>query len=82
MDHRLTGLGFPPEERPFTPHLTLGRARGRGGRIESAAGLLRELAGLAAFAGPAFSGRRVALIESTLTPRGPVYRPLHQVALA
>ncbi len=28
LGERLAPLGFPPEARPFTPHLTVGRARG------------------------------------------------------
>ncbi|BCA78794.1 RNA 2',3'-cyclic phosphodiesterase [Desulfuromonas sp. AOP6] len=27
LENGLSGIGLPPEERPFTPHLTLGRCR-------------------------------------------------------
>ena len=43
LGRRLVHLGFPPEERPFSPHLTQGRARdgrgapGLGGAIAAAA---------------------------------------------
>ena len=36
VEASLGGLGFKGEPRPYTPHLTLGRARGRPVRLEPA----------------------------------------------
>jgi len=71
------GLGFEAENRPFSVHLTLGRAKG----VVSAAALKASLEGLS---GQTFGQQRVgriSLMESTLTRSGPIYRPLHRLNL-
>ena len=81
----MEGLGFAPEDRPFSPHLTLGRMRrpekGAKKGQDGAAELKRELAGLAGYRGPDFVVDRVGLIKSTLKPSGPVYEKLQAVKL-
>ena len=70
LGRRLAPLGFPPEARAFSPHLTLGRARdGRGG----APGLGGALARVAADDGVPWRATDVALVESHLSPKGPRY---------
>jgi RNA 2',3'-cyclic 3'-phosphodiesterase len=66
-------LGFPPEERPFKPHLTLGRLRDP---IRDP-GLSAALAERSGFDGGSFSVDRIVLYSSTLTPAGPIYRAVH-----
>jgi 2'-5' RNA ligase len=61
-------MGFPPEGRPFRPHITLGRVR-EGHRLPP--GAMDELESVAH--GSAFVADRVVLFESRLTPAGPVY---------
>jgi 2'-5' RNA ligase len=61
-------IGFPPEGRPFRPHLTLGRVR-EGHRLPP--GAMDHLESLPQ--GTAFVADRVVLFESRLTPRGPTY---------
>jgi 2'-5' RNA ligase len=61
-------MGFPPEGRPFHPHVTLGRVR-EGHRLPP--GAMDYLESLPH--GPAFLADRVVLFESRLTPAGPVY---------
>ncbi|SRR5512133_1073532 len=75
LGRRLAPLGFPPEERPFSAHLTLGRSRdGRG-----APGLAGALAS-AADAPPApWRAVEVVLFESHLSPRGPRYEAIARV---
>jgi 2'-5' RNA ligase len=74
---RLAKLGYPPEDRPFSPHLTLGRAReGRG-----APGLAGALAGAAQGAPAPWRAIDVVLFESHLSPRGPRYEPLDRAPL-
>ncbi len=73
-------LGFPPEGREFTPHLTLGRVRDRvsptdlsrlGALISSTeVGTLGEV-----------TARRFALIRSVLKPTGAEYTPLAEFPL-
>jgi 2'-5' RNA ligase len=69
---RLAKLGFPPEDRPFSPHLTLGRARDRRG----APGLAGALAGVSQEAPAPWRAGEVVLFESHLSPRGPRYEAI------
>jgi 2'-5' RNA ligase len=74
---RLEKLGFPPEARPFSPHLTLGRARdGRG-----APGLGGALAAAAAVEATPWRVAELVLFESHLSPKGPRYEVVVRVAL-
>lgn len=61
-------IGFPPEGRPFHPHITLGRVR-EGHRLPG--GALDLLDGCEPQ--PPFAVDRLVLFESELTPRGPAY---------
>ncbi len=63
-------LGFPPEGKPFHPHLTLGRLR-EGQKyppraLDDVGGWYEQLS---------FTGDQVILYESILTPHGPRYEP-------
>ena len=73
-------LGFEPEDRAFSPHLTLGRVRrakkAHEEPVKGAAELKVELAGLAGYRGPEFVADRVALFKSTLKPAGPIHQRL------
>jgi RNA 2',3'-cyclic 3'-phosphodiesterase len=61
-------IGFPPEGRPFRPHITLGRVR-EGHRLP--AGAMRQVEALPT--GRAFLADQVVLFESRQTTRGPEY---------
>lgn len=61
-------IGYPPEGRPFFPHVTLGRVR-EGERLPRDAGAVLERAQLDF----PFLADRVVLFESRQTPQGPVY---------
>lgn len=73
----LEPLGFEPERRPFTTHVTLGRVKERGGSPN-----LRVLSDALAAHEP-FSiqarVRKLTLMESRLSPQGPSYEPVFQV---
>ncbi len=70
-------LGFPPEERGFRPHLTLGRVRSPKGR-ERLAGLVQALQ--EAEVGE-FQVRSLVQYQSELHPSGARYTPLWEVLL-
>ncbi|ADK84510.1 2'-5' RNA ligase [Desulfarculus baarsii DSM 2075] len=72
--------GLPREKRPFTPHLTIGRVRqGRGSAQEA---LSLAVGALAELSGPAFQARAARLVQSTLTPRGAIHKPIDEYPLA
>ncbi len=76
----LTPLGFTPEERGFTPHLTIGRAARDAGSRDLAA-----LGALVARADVGSLGRvdvdHVNLMKSDLKPDGAIYTPLAVIPL-
>ncbi|HIE05502.1 MAG TPA: RNA 2',3'-cyclic phosphodiesterase [bacterium (Candidatus Stahlbacteria)] len=63
LEEEIIGLGFK-KEKPFHPHLTIGRAKGP-----------RPL-NLPDIEGHIFQVREIILYRSTLTPSGPIYEPL------
>ncbi len=77
LGKRLAPLGFPPETRPFSAHLTLGRARDSRG----APGLGGALAAAAQDEGVAWRATELVLFESHLSPRGPSYEPVRRAPL-
>lgn len=75
---RLGALGLRDDNRPFSPHLTLGRNKeGRRGMAIRAA-----LAHFADFDAGRQSTAGLTFYESTLTPRGPIYRVVSRHAFA
>jgi RNA 2',3'-cyclic 3'-phosphodiesterase len=77
LGKRLTPLGFPPEARPFSPHLTVGRAREQRG----APGLGGALAHAAEAEGVAWRVSELVVFESFLSPKGPRYEAIHRAPL-
>ncbi len=73
VERRVREAGEPAETRPFTPHLTLARARDRGRPVRGDA--LRETLARAPLAAGPVRVASVTLFESRLTPRGPDYTP-------
>ena len=76
IEAALVALGLPGEDKPFHPHLTLGRVRsdGRPGALERAA---------ARWIIPFehWMSREAILFQSDLTPQGPIYTPLVHASL-
>jgi 2'-5' RNA ligase len=70
-------LGFEKEERPFRPHLTIGRVRRGSGRLRE---LADRVAGLE-FNPLKLGVDRVNLMRSRLSPQGPTYTVLGSFAL-
>ncbi len=79
VEHCVEGLGYPPESRPFNPHLTLARIK------EGAKEVGRVLARIGLLDGDVQLGqldvRTVALMQSELRPSGSVYTKLWEVPL-
>jgi 2'-5' RNA ligase len=75
LDRALRSRGFDRPERPFSPHLTLGRVSDAGdwtGRLsaEEAPAALR------------FAVHHLRVVESTLSPHGSIYRTRAEAPLA
>ncbi|MDA8084968.1 MAG: RNA 2',3'-cyclic phosphodiesterase [Nitrospiraceae bacterium] len=73
----LADSGFPAEDRPFRPHLTIGRVK-TGRRIADLVNSVRE-SGNIMFGD--FEVRGVRLMKSELRPAGPVYTCLADIPL-
>jgi len=77
VDTALADHGFPEESRAFHPHVTLGRVKDM-----SAAGMLKEPLQRAVDTNfGVMEVREVVFVQSTLTPRGPVYTDLRVLPL-
>ena len=72
LDQSLHEIGFPREERPFRPHLTLGRIKTPRGLI----GLARALEKGEEYTAGRFVASGLSLLQSELTPRGAIYKQL------
>lgn len=78
LETALGGLGFKPENRPFTPHLTLARVKDTATPPERRT-LGTAVARLGAPAASGFQASEIRLIRSELTPRGAIYTLLAAV---
>jgi 2'-5' RNA ligase len=77
LDGELQKIGFQPEDRPFHPHLTLGRMRSNRGKDE----LVTEMEKYREEEFGSFQTDRVILLKSDLRPEGPIYTPLREIRL-
>lgn len=73
LERGFTGAGLGAADKPFVPHLTVGRWKDARGldreRLRSAAAGVDDVA--------AFTVSEVAVVQSILGPRGPRYEPRH-----
>lgn len=78
VDQALRPLGFAPEARGYTTHLTIGRVRRPSAALQSLSELMQrqgdQAAGVVAI-------EEVVMMASTLTPRGPIYEALARASL-
>ena len=79
VEAELASFGFKPEDRPFKPHLTLGRVRGRGGFKPLQQILLVHIRTLPR---EPFDAVEVVLYKSELRPDGARYTPLFKAPLS
>jgi 2'-5' RNA ligase len=81
VDDALSELGFDKEQRPFRPHLTLGRVRDRVSQPERRR--IEEVMGQAQLAGVVgWEAQQIHLIRSTLTSNGAIYDSIGVKSLA
>lgn len=77
VDAGLGSLGFPREDRPFQPHLTLGRIK----HVGDKQGLTKVIDSLRNEPFGALRVDALHLFQSTLTPQGSIYTKLFTVPL-
>jgi 2'-5' RNA ligase len=80
IESSLAKLGFAPESRAFTPHLTLGRVRERASADERQK-LGELISGTRFEAENAFPVNAISLIRSQLTREGAIYSQISSVEL-
>jgi len=80
VERALVPLGFPPEGRRFSPHLTLARVRPESAR--EVAGPLAQAVAAVSAPKTAIEVRQVSLMQSKLGPGGAVYTQLEAFRLA
>ncbi len=78
LERELQRIGFPREERPFRPHLTLARIRSPQGLT----GLGRALEKRGGCEAGRFVAAGISLLKSDLTPRGAIYTKLMEFSFA
>ena len=76
LETALMAEGFGRADKPFAPHLTLGRVRDSADGPKVAARFLA-----ASFPAHPFEVRELLVVRSKLDPRGALYEPLAAVAL-
>ncbi|MBW6484585.1 MAG: RNA 2',3'-cyclic phosphodiesterase [Syntrophobacterales bacterium] len=72
LEKKLAEMGFPGEERPFLPHLTLARIK----TLAEPESLLRELSASSAYEARQFTASELCLFKSDLGPGGALYTKL------
>jgi RNA 2',3'-cyclic 3'-phosphodiesterase len=80
LEHGLAELGFPPEGRAFSPHLTLGRVRQGVARPEQQR-LAQAITSAKLDERAPFEAHSVALMRSTLTRAGAIYSRILEASL-
>jgi 2'-5' RNA ligase len=77
IETQLERIGFQPEDRPFHPHLTLGRMKSSRGKEE----LVERMEEHKEEEFGDLQVERVVLFKSDLRPTGPIYTPLRELKL-
>jgi RNA 2',3'-cyclic 3'-phosphodiesterase len=80
IDQALARLGYPPEGRPFSPHLTLGRVA-QDAQAQELVPITRILSTQKIVIDSPVLMEQVTVFKSELRPSGAVYTPLYHHAL-
>jgi len=75
IESGLIEIGFKPEPKGFSPHITLARVK-RGFNRSAVASKILELSD---FEFGEFQAENLRLKRSVLTPKGPIYSTIHEV---
>jgi len=75
IDNKLYSLGFPKEDKKFSPHITIARVR------EYAPALDSKIASIKGLSFGECDISEVLFKKSVLTPAGPIYTTIHRVSL-
>jgi len=78
VEEAMVPFGFAPEDRPFRPHLTLGRVKGR----KHILALQQILLARQGFTAEPFDVAELVLYKSDLRPDGARYTPLFRAPFA
>jgi RNA 2',3'-cyclic 3'-phosphodiesterase len=81
LDSNLAKLGFPPENKPFSPHLTLGRVR-ETATLADKQTIGKSISTFTIEPGMIFDVLSLNLMQSRLSSAGPTYTRLKSVELA
>jgi len=87
LNDRMVEVGAERDDRPYQNHITLGRVRpsrasGSSDETRRLAQLTQRLESLQGKSFGSMQVSEVTLIESRLTPAGPIYSPVERVRLA
>ena len=77
IEEEMTQLGFPPEQRKFSPHLTLGRIKS----LKEKGLLKNEVQSIQRCDSAPIVVSSVILFQSRLTPKGSIYTILEEFEL-
>lgn len=77
LESQVVELGYPPERRPFAAHITVGRVR-----ADSSGGGLRSMVDAMNLSTVDQPMSHLTLMQSDLTPDGPIYVPICRAELA
>jgi len=75
LEPRLRGLGFKPDSKGFSPHLTIARVRSGRNKAE----LIRTITESEDYQFGVVKASCLRLKKSVLTPKGPIYSTLREV---
>lgn len=78
LELEFESIGFPREERAFSPHLTLGRAK----NITRDEKIGKSIVKAAGFQSSPFWVSEIVIFKSTLTPSGSVYNRISAIRLS
>jgi 2'-5' RNA ligase len=81
LDRGYRSAGLGQADRPFSPHLTVGRAKPTRGKRPPVGPRVREFRSLT-FESSRFIIDRVCVVRSDLTPHGPTYTPIGDYPLS
>lgn len=81
IERQIAPLGYPTEDRPFSPHLTLGRVRREASSTQASA-LGAQVIRTQQHDRLAWPVTSVSLMRSELLPEGAVYTELHRTLLS